>query len=161
MNKCYHCGYENRVGEFFCHHCGKPLTSPITKEVSGDPREFVDSAMTGSNYMNSKSLVHLHVQDAVNPIIFYPREQTILGRSVSGMVEHPDIDLTLYGAMDKGVSCIHAVIEHSENSLKLVDLSSRNGTYLNGEYLPPDERHELRDGDEMRFGKLVVHIYFR
>ncbi len=161
MNKCYHCGHENRVGEYFCHHCGKPITSPTTREISGDHREFIDPSMIGSHYVDSDSLIHLHVQDAANPIIFCPSEQTILGRLVSGRVEHPDIDLTLYSALDKGVSCIHAAIERIENSLNLIDLSSRNGTYLNGQNLPPDERHKLCDGDELRFGDLVVHIYFR
>ena len=43
----------------------------------------------------------------------------------------------------------------------ILDRGSANGTYLNGERLTPNEPHVLRDGDEIRLGKLVAHIYFR
>ena len=43
----------------------------------------------------------------------------------------------------------------------IMDRSSANGTYVNGERLIPNDPHVLRDGDEIRLGKLVAHIYFR
>jgi len=40
-------------------------------------------------------------------------------------------------------------------------MGSVNGTYLNGERLPANREHVIRDGDEIRLGKLVFHAYFQ
>jgi len=40
-------------------------------------------------------------------------------------------------------------------------VGSSNGTFLNGQRLVPNQPRVLRDGDEVRFGKLVAHIYFK
>jgi pSer/pThr/pTyr-binding forkhead associated (FHA) protein len=68
--------------------------------------------------------------------------------------------LTLYGAVAKGVSRIHAAIYGSESALQIVDMDSRNGTYLNGRRLAPDVPHILRDGDHIRLGKLIISLHF-
>jgi pSer/pThr/pTyr-binding forkhead associated (FHA) protein len=65
-----------------------------------------------------------------------------------------------FGAIEKGVSRIHATIERSEDTLTITDLGSSNGTYLNGQRLIANQPRVLRDGDEIKFGKLVTHIYF-
>jgi pSer/pThr/pTyr-binding forkhead associated (FHA) protein len=59
------------------------------------------------------------------------------------------------------VSRVHAAIERSEDTLTLIDMRSSNGTLLNGQKLVPDQPRVLRDGDEVRLGKLVAHIYFK
>jgi pSer/pThr/pTyr-binding forkhead associated (FHA) protein len=85
----------------------------------------------------------------------------ILGRADSSSPRQPDIDLTPFGALEKGVSRMHAAIEKSDDVLTLVDMGSSNGTHLNGQRLRPDQPRVLRDGDEVRLGKLVAHIYFK
>jgi pSer/pThr/pTyr-binding forkhead associated (FHA) protein len=85
----------------------------------------------------------------------------VLGRSDNTSTQKPDLDLTPYGALEKGVSRIHAAIERSEDTLTLIDMGSANGTHLNGQRLIPDQPRVLRDGDEIRLGKLVAHVYFK
>jgi pSer/pThr/pTyr-binding forkhead associated (FHA) protein len=85
----------------------------------------------------------------------------ILGRADSSSTQVPDLDLTPYGALEKGVSRMHAAIHRSEDTLTLVDMGSVNGTHLNGQRLIPEQPRVLRDGDEIRLGKLVAHIYFK
>jgi pSer/pThr/pTyr-binding forkhead associated (FHA) protein len=53
------------------------------------------------------------------------------------------------------------VIRRGEDTLTLVDLGSTNGTHLNGQRLIPNQPRVLRDGDEVRLGKLVFHIFFK
>src|SRR4029079_1875971 len=50
----------------------------------------------------------------------------------------------------------HAVILASANPgrMKLEDTGSTNGTMLNGARLQPGTRHEIKDGDRIRFGLL-------
>ncbi|KAB2855894.1 MAG: FHA domain-containing protein, partial [Anaerolineae bacterium] len=38
---------------------------------------------------------------------------------------------------------------------------SVNGTFLNGQRLIPRQARIVHDGDEMRFGKLALRIYFK
>ena len=53
------------------------------------------------------------------------------------------------------------MFERSEGTLTIVDMGSSNGTHLNGQKLMPHQPRVLRDGDEIRFGKLIAKIYFK
>ncbi len=103
----------------------------------------------------------MHIRDATDPITFQPPTQTVLGRADTTSTQKPDLDLTPYGALEKGVSRIHAAIFRNDDTLTLVDKGSANGTHLNGQRLVPDQPRVLRDGDEIRLGKLIAHIYFK
>lgn len=52
---------------------------------------------------------------------------------------------------DRGVSGRHARIGHQHGWFELADLSSTNGTYVNGRRL--HEPHRLRDGDKIQLGE--------
>ena len=54
----------------------------------------------------------------------------------------------------------HAVIYASAcpGRIKLEDTGSTNGTLINGARLPPGTRHELNDGDRVRFGLLSTIV---
>lgn len=54
---------------------------------------------------------------------------------------------------DMQVSRVHARIAQRNGQWILVDLESRNGSYVNGR---PIHEHPLRDGDHIRFGSQVV-----
>jgi predicted component of type VI protein secretion system len=63
-------------------------------------------------------------------------------------------------ARDAGVSRRHAVILLDDETLKIMDLGSANATYLNGQKLIARQARILRDGDELRLGKMTVHVHF-
>lgn len=46
----------------------------------------------------------------------------------------------------------HALIRLEGNALTLIDLRSKNGTFVNKVQLAPNTGHSLRDGDEIMFG---------
>jgi len=62
--------------------------------------------------------------------------------------------------IDKGVSRRHAVLNRIKRTISITDLKSRNGTYLNGDRLIPQQVRFLRHGDEIHLGKLVFRIHF-
>jgi pSer/pThr/pTyr-binding forkhead associated (FHA) protein len=70
------------------------------------------------------------------------------------------IDLTCFHAYEMGVSRRHAAFELCGNCLKLHDLGSRNGTYLNGSRVSPEKAPIVRDGDELELGHLKLYVYF-
>ncbi len=52
-------------------------------------------------------------------------------------------------------SRFHCIIQKSESGYELVDLGSKNGTFVNGRMVT---RKFLRDGDEVRIGKTVLRF---
>ncbi len=104
--------------------------------------------------------IHLHIYGVSKPIRLCLAHPVALGRASKERLLSTDVDLTGYGAIDKGVSRQHAIMELGEQSVILYDLGSTNGTYVNGERLRPYHRHSVCDGDEVRLGSLVMHIFY-
>lgn len=88
------------------------------------------------------------------------RSASIVGHTGAHPEELPDLDLTLYGTSVNGVSRRHAVLVPDEDGVYLIDLSSTNGTWVNGWFLVPGNKHRLRPDDVIEFGhlKMVVRI---
>jgi pSer/pThr/pTyr-binding forkhead associated (FHA) protein len=94
------------------------------------------------------------------------------GRYVIGRGDDCDIQLTA-GSNLLGISRHHCVLAYDPPSIRVRDLGSRNGTFVNGESIgqrkSPDPAvddmsdfmdFELGDGDEIRIGtfKFQVHV---
>jgi pSer/pThr/pTyr-binding forkhead associated (FHA) protein len=130
-------------------------TKIFTREIPSDLfRPFPSDAL----FKQRIRAIELHVPG--HPAIVVNRtEVAILGRrSPNGQV--PTVDLTDYQAYLMGVSRCHATFEVNDSSCTIRDLGSANGTWLNGEKLDSHVPHPLKDGDEIRLGKLnmVVQI---
>ena len=48
------------------------------------------------------------------------------------------------------ISRKHFTISYQDDKYTVLDCASKNGTFLNGRPLTPNEKHELNDGDEIR-----------
>ncbi len=68
-------------------------------------------------------------------------------------------DIILYNKM---VSKSHAYLEGAATGegCSLIDVGSKNGTFLNGEELAPEQKYQLADGDEISFGPETTVVYF-
>jgi hypothetical protein len=167
MKICPFCAHKNREGYLYCEECGQPLKSDEpsatlpTKQLEVSPDDYAAHATWGTARFEKDSAIIMHIRDTTEPLTFQPEGQTVLGRSDNTSTQKPDLDLTPYGALEKGVSRIHAAIFRTEDTLTLVDKGSANGTHLNGQRLVPNQPRVLRDGDEIRLGKLIAHIYFK
>lgn len=163
---CPHCGQGNREGVMFCEDCGENLTSKepatlSTRQLDPASSELAAKATWGTARFGQQASIIIRIRDAAEPVVLQPTKRTILGRLDASSKQKPDLDLTPFGALEKGVSRLHAMITRSEDTLTLIDMGSSNGTHLNGQRLVPDQPRVLRDGDEIRLGKLVAHIYFK
>lgn len=168
MITCSNCNHLNREGMLFCENCGYSITDAAvgsatvpTRRIDNDPDDSIAKATWGSARFAANSSIIVHIRDAKEPMVLHPNRRTIFGRADANNTVKPDVDLTPYGAVDMGVSRQHAAIEISEETVMLLDVGSANGTFLNGQRLLPNQQRVLRDGDEVRFGKLVAHIYFK
>ncbi len=166
MHQCPYCGDTYRSGMLFCEECGQQLTQGGKDETLIPRRKQTTRLMPKESFMgrvltrDEYDTVRLYVQNAELPIIFEPCVHTRIGRVDQSSDDRPDIDLTVYGAREKGVSRLHAAIECHDDAPVVVDLDSTNGVTVNGEVLPRGASHVLHEGDEVQFGRLVLHIYF-
>jgi predicted component of type VI protein secretion system len=72
----------------------------------------------------------------------------------------PDVDLTPFGAIERGVSRRHLRIRCPDYLLYVTDLGSRNGTWLNGHIILPGAERLLRSGDTLQLGALRIRVKF-
>ncbi len=165
MKICPYCATNNAEGILFCEECGHVLfreqANPTsTKQLNGGTSQL-DSKGWGTARFVQNTAILIRIQDHANPIEIVPQQEMIMGRYDGSGPSMPMLDMTPYGAYENGVSRIHAAIRRGEDTLTLVDLGSVNGTYLNGQRLSPNQPRVLRDGDEVRLGKLVCHFFFK
>jgi hypothetical protein len=163
---CPNCGYNTREGYLYCEECGSTLESKAeqrtgTRTLEAASDDYATHASWGTARFEKDAAIILHIRDASDPLTFHPQGETLVGRLDQTSTQKPDLDLTPYGALEKGVSRIHAAIFRNDDTLTLVDKGSANGTHLNGQRLVPNQPRVLRDGDEIRLGKLIAHIYFK
>ncbi|MBL8117922.1 MAG: FHA domain-containing protein [Anaerolineae bacterium] len=109
--------------------------------------------------MDEKLVIRLN--DASGQDVEIPLAGTdgyVLGRSDSRSSYIPDIDLAHFKALEKGVSRRHAAFVRYQQKLHILDLSSVNGTFLNGKRLKPDVPHMINSGDQLGLGDLVLTL---
>lgn len=186
-NKCSFCGYENRFGVLFCEDCGSPLTNvrtststraipvlsqePTLEELqriiqskpATRPTTRPSGVVVGMFLFQPGQQLWLQIEQVAQPLIMQPTNgvDLTIGRHDLEEPYMPDVDLMPYNALGKGISRRHASLVCSGNRIQIMDLQSSNGTHLNGIRLPPHEPHEIRDGDELRFGNLQMTVHFR
>lgn len=172
MIHCSSCGTGNIEGAFYCEECGSPLvavdgriigsrTSTLKLDVSALQNDPAMKPGWGNAAFKASTAIYLHFQEKGERITLPVQEEIVFGRNDERTQTYPDIDLTPYGALDRGVSRSHASIRRTEDTVTLFDLESVNGTYLNGQRVLPNQPRVLQDGDEIRFGKLASRIYFK
>jgi pSer/pThr/pTyr-binding forkhead associated (FHA) protein len=133
-----------------------PATQPIEGPPTGaSPRP----AQHPASRPPAPGQIALAPEGADASIILAGKFEYILGRE-SQSQSPPDVDLNPYGGRERGVSRRHASLRVDGKQLLLMDLGSANGTKLNGEPVLAQEPVRLLDGDEIRLGKLSVHVYF-
>lgn len=114
----------------------------------------------GTGHLSDKSTIQFRFMHTSRSLRIAPKEKLTIGRVDHGNPSQPDVDLVPYGALENGVSRLHASLEMRNDTLLICDLGSSNGTFVNNLRLPPHQPHLLRDGDEVRFGKLVAYLHF-
>jgi hypothetical protein len=111
--------------------------------------------------LNAKHEIVLLIRGIVERVELQDGDKLVLGRLDGRARQRIDMDLTQYGAVDRGVSREHCSLHLEENSIFITDLGSTNGTFINSKRLDPNIPTQLHKGDELILGRLIVQVLFR
>jgi predicted amidophosphoribosyltransferase len=144
---CPACGSEVEAGDAFCSACGFVLQA--VAEPSAAPTPPVGAPVAGPRLIVSASGAEIPLPD---------QDEIVVGREdpVSGIF--PDVDLTPHGGEEGGVSRRHARLLKENGKYYVEDLDSTNFTFVNKQKLTPKTRQQVGEGDEIRFGRVVVEL---
>lgn len=167
MITCKECATTEPEGTLFCSECGHSFIK--TNEQSTAQLPFADSSddplppsLLGQELdpvLEARQVTFV-IPSSGRRISLNLQKDIQIGRSDPDQDIQPALDLTKDNGAEYGVSRLHAVIQVSHRGVALVDLNSTNGTLLNNYRLPPELPYPLHNGDEIRFGRLLTHIFF-
>ncbi|MFW6599728.1 FHA domain-containing protein [Propionibacteriaceae bacterium Y2011] len=173
MPYCTHCGHQNPDGSNYCARCGEALSkvAPASTDSASDPE-----ADTEVNQFDSTQVIRAITDDGGPPLtgaeeaairalpegsalLILNRgsdrsERFLLATDTTAAGRHPRSEIFLD---DITVSRKHALFTRSHGAVKVEDLGSLNGTYVNRRLI--DQATELHSGDEVMIGKFRL-IYF-
>lgn len=86
------------------------------------------------------------------------KSDILIGREDAVSNIFPDIDLTPHSGEEGGVGRRHARIVYSGGQYMIEDLNSINFTFVNKQKIAPRTPTALRDGDEIRLGRVVLRF---
>ncbi len=158
---CPVCGLVNRPGELACSRCGTILAAGGTtrKLDSADEPPKPASWPTGDVIVTGQAPIIFEIEGREMTV---PVAEVITVGRMSDIPDdsRPDVDLSEYGAGEKGVSRKHVKIKRKNILVYVADLGSTNGTLLNGRRLIPNAERLLRNGDELQLGRLKIKVKF-
>lgn len=158
---CQNCQRANPADALICADCGHLLPAgerPRAAQVPPAVHALQRSVRWGTAHFGEESVLLLRVAHTDQQIELSLRRECVLGRASAD--RRPDIDLSDCGAVEMGVSRRHVRMTRQFGTALIEDLGSLNGTFLNGERLLPHQTRVMRHGDELRLGRLVLHISF-
>jgi pSer/pThr/pTyr-binding forkhead associated (FHA) protein len=141
-----------------------PPTNGITRILQQTTNLFYSDEFFGEDFILSLKVRGSTDYDRNNTYEVRPQTEgeVTIGRWTEGSEIVPTIDLAAHNAEERGVSRRHLSVHYDSNDkvLRAVDRGSANGTYVNGQHLHRNEIRVLRNGDELRLGRLVMSVKF-
>lgn len=152
MIKCLDCGTENIGGALYCDNCGSELPDELTIMAPVELDSEMESIDSG---FNAKLILTATGEEIDLP----EKDEIIIGREDPVSAIFPDIDTTLMGGEEDGVSRKHAKITRDGSVYLLHDLNSVNYTFVNKARVEPEKPVEIKSGDELMLGRMKFSVH--
>ena len=163
---CPNCKTKNIDTAAVCSWCGARLEGkltnllPATEYVGGQPNLPADDAAASIDLaLIPEGGVGIHIAGAPKPYYISIYKELIFGRQMDATLEAV-LDLSDLDAFNLGISRRHAMLRRADSGFDLLDLSSRNGTWLNGERLIPNKPYPFFSGSQTRLGRMRLVIMY-
>lgn len=150
-------GHENPDGSGFCDACGEQLNA-VPVAAMGAPMGDAGVASGGvmapvAPAVGSPKFI---VESDNATFDLTGKTEALIGREDPISNIYPDVDLTPHGGEEGGVSRMHAKLYIQGAQYLLEDLNSTNFTFVNRQKLTPKTPTAIKDGDEVRFGRVIT-----
>ncbi len=164
MIVCPKCGTTSESGQLVCTKCGTLLFNPSSSTVHMriDPTllRLRRHRQQGSDVRLPERTISLQIRGMSERLNFEEGTAIILGRTDLTAAHSTHLDLSRYGAHERGVSREHAMLRFADNQITVTDLNSVNGTSVNLTRLKPNQPYTLKSGDEVMLGTLSIVVNF-
>jgi len=106
--------------------------------------------------------IAMYLAGTSEPVLLSSEKEFVIGRKVEdGGKTEGFLDLAKFGAYQMGLSKQHAMIRRTEHGYDVIDLSSRNGTWLNEQQLMPGRPYPLTSGSQLRLARMRLLVLYR
>jgi DNA-directed RNA polymerase subunit RPC12/RpoP len=161
--QCPHCGKPNLKNDFICATCSKLLDIPPQEKATRVLMHTANLEGLRDDYFDANSTLVLRLRGQEKSFQLTASQLApgqVVGRSSTGYNSKVQLDLSKFQGEDLGVSRRHATLTYDpqDKTVRLADMRSANGTYVNGQKLHSGEVRVLRHGDRIRFGKMEIGI---
>lgn len=128
----------------------------ITQGVNySEMLKAIDTSIQGGDVYPGLNELRLLVNGSLEIVEISEGEPIVIGRS-----KRADLDVTSHGQPALTVSRQHIQIILQDKHLYVVDLHSRNGTYVSNQIIPPGEPILLKRDDTIRIGGVSITVLF-
>jgi len=178
---CSQCGATNAATDLFCSSCGMNLAAaaqpapqapyqqpapqapypqaPVSQPPYPQPAPAPQAPYPQPAPAPAVVAARLVVDSDNFVFELPPKNEVLVGREDPVSNAFPDLDLTPHGGEEGGVSRMHAKIIRSGSQFFIEDENSTNFTFLNRQRLQPKAAAPLKDGDEIKLGRVVLHFH--
>lgn len=112
--------------------------------------------------LNDTRQIIFVIRGIVHRVDVTDNHEIILGRfDDTDDLESAHVDLTDFGAVDRGVSREHCKLIVEGDNMYVADLGSTNGTFYANKRLDPQTPTRIASGDEIHLGKLPMQVLFQ
>lgn len=166
MIRCRDCGASQYEGTLYCSECGRNLIQdsklatdvlPFSEFAHKPPPPPVSELEVAAS--TKEKQITFVIPNSRHRYTLLLKDEIVIGRAFED--SDTNLDLKEDNGIELGVSRTHAVLQWSNQGIVIMDLGSTNGTFLNNHHLPANKPYPLQSGDELRFGELLVHIFFK
>jgi len=166
VKSCPVCNSKNEENAPFCVRCGTSLNQ-ISTQLVGVPNSSIDTSdVQIKSFIDPEWIpengIGIQVAGETQPIYVPVRNELVIGRTVEYTSPTDDfLDLSNLNAGNLGVSRKHVMIRQTESGYEVMDLTSRNGSWLNNKRLVPNRAYPLKSGSILRIGHMHLLIMYR
>jgi hypothetical protein len=164
--QCPLCGTRNAETALACTTCGTSLEGDpttlmaITGYMGGKNKAPIENAAALMDVtLIPEGGIGIYIVGAPKPFYVAIYKELIIGRQVDSPLEAV-LDLSDLDAFNLGVSRRHAIVRRAEFGFEIIDLTSRNGTWLNEKQLVPNRPYPFASGSQIRLGRMRLYIVY-
>jgi pSer/pThr/pTyr-binding forkhead associated (FHA) protein len=154
-------GHENPDGSMFCDECGERLdqsaqvSAPAAVPVAPPPAP-TPAPVAAPVAPATVTPIKLVVEADSYVFDLTGKSEITIGREDAVSNIYPDVDLTSHGGEEGGVSRLHAKIYNQGAQYMIEDQNSTNFTFVNKQKLAPKTPTPIKEGDEIRLGRVAL-----